>query len=156
MSDYPFEFDAKVTLLDFGKFSFAVVLLPKRLHAKLPFKQFPRLRVDGEVNGIRFNGAFQPMNGTWHLMLSRRMLKLCGLEIGARAHIAFEVADQDAVDVPYELLSAIERSDALQAWEQLTPGKRRSYVCRLSGAKLPATREKRIEEIIAELHKRSS
>ena len=108
MSDYPYQFTSKIEMRGEGKMAAAVVYLPKKLQQKLPLKEQPRLRVEAEINGFRHNGAFQPAKGRWYLMLSRKVLKLCHLSVGDRATIDFEIADQEAIDVPNELLFALE------------------------------------------------
>ena len=51
------------------------------------------------------------------------------------------------LDYPEELVDALDRDPALaEAWHALTPGRQRSYVINLNGAKQPATRVARIEK----------
>ncbi|MFD1344323.1 YdeI/OmpD-associated family protein [Litorisediminicola beolgyonensis] len=50
------------------------------------------------------------------------------------------------LDLPQELIDALDGDDALRdAWEVLTPGRRRGYVLYFSGAKQSATRAARVE-----------
>ena len=155
MSDYPFQFEAKVQFHDFGKFRFSVVYLPKRLESKLPLKEKPRLRISGEISGIRFDAALQPTKSRWYMMVSRRMLKICGLTVGQLAMVEFEIADQDAVEVPDELRHALDADDEAAAiWNSLTPGKRRGFAYRIASAKRSETRERRVEEVLELLRAR--
>lgn len=149
MSDYPFRFEAKVKLLQFENFSLSVAVLPKKLESKLPLKQLPRLRITGEINGIRFEGALQPTKQGWYLMVSRRLLKICGSAVGEKVTVDFDIADQDAVEIPDELRFALDADDeAASRWNALTPGKRRGFAYRIASAKRPETRERRVEEMI--------
>lgn len=54
---------------------------------------------------------------------------------------------KDDLDLPEELLSRLEADPELQeAWDALTPGRRRGYVLQISGAKQAKTREARIDK----------
>lgn len=54
-------------------------------------------------------------------------------------------ASDDLPDYPEELLSALEESPELfEAWEALTPGRKRGYLLHFNGAKQSATRANRI------------
>jgi hypothetical protein len=148
MSDYPFQFEPRVKLLEFGNFSLSVVLLPKKLGAKLPLKKMPRLRITGEINGIRFEGALQPSKQGHYLMVSRRLLKLCGSAVGEKVTIEFDIADQNAVEIPDDLRFALDADEAMAAkWSALTPGKRRGWAYRIAAAIRPETREQRIDQL---------
>lgn len=150
MTEYPFDFATKIKVHKFGRMNYTVAYLPKKLIAALPLKEFPRLRVEGEVNGDRFGGALHPCKGKWYVLLPKRRLKKLRLGVGDEVYIAFEIADQDAVDVPQELLHALAvNRKANSIWQTLTPGKRRSFAFRVSSAKRPQTRERRVEEVLS-------
>lgn len=149
MSDYPFQIRGKVQKHDFGRMAFSVLYVPRSLEKQLPLQEFPRLRIEAEINGVRHNGALQPGGGRWFLMLSKRLQKLCQISLGDSVTVDFEIADQNAVDVPRELLHAIEADRrAEQLWDSLTTGKRRSLAHYVDSAKRPETREKRVEEVL--------
>ncbi len=145
----PYEFTAPVEAHDFETFSYTVVYLPERLVTALPLDRHPRLRIEAEVNGVPLKAALMPAGGRWYLMLSKAMLKRAGLAMGDQAHIAFAVADQDAVDVPPPLAEALDAEPELrEAWEALTPGKRRGLAHRVASAKTAPTIAKRVAEVI--------
>jgi len=152
MIEYPFDFATKIKIHKFGRLNYTVAYLPKQLIAELPLKKYPRLRVEGEVNGDRFGGALHPAKGKWYVLLPRRRLKKLGLKVGDEVYIGFEIADQDAVDVPAELRHALtvnQKADAI--WKTLTAGKRRSFAFRVSSAKQIETRERRVEEVVSNI-----
>ncbi|MEM8680754.1 MAG: YdeI/OmpD-associated family protein [Planctomycetota bacterium] len=153
MHTFAYGFEAKVELLDFGRMAYTVVYLPTAAKRQLPLAQHPRLRIDGEVNGVPFHGAFQPAGkDRFYLILSKRYLKTCRLSLGDRTQVRFDIADQDAVDVPDELRFALQADDAAAAaWARLTPGKQRGFAYRVASAKRPATRENRVEEVLEAL-----
>ncbi|MEM9184961.1 MAG: YdeI/OmpD-associated family protein [Planctomycetota bacterium] len=153
MVRYPFEFEATIELHDFGRMAYSVVYVPPAIAERLPIAEHPRLRVTGEVNGKRFDGALNPAGkGRHYLILSKRFLKPCRAEVGDKVWVQFDIADQDAVDTPEELLRALEaNAAAAKAWQSLTPGKQRGLVYRVSSAKRAETRERRVEEVIEAL-----
>jgi len=149
MIEYPFDFATKIKVHKFGRMNYTVAYLPKQLIVELPLKKYPRLRVEGEVNGYRFGGALHPAKGKWYVLLPKRTLKKLRLSIGDEVYIAFEIADQDAVDVPQALQHALAvNQTANSIWQTLTPGKQRSFAFRVSSAKRAETREHRIEEVL--------
>lgn len=151
MLEYEYHFEAKVQIIDFGRLQYTVVYLPKKITKRLPLDENPRLRIEGAVNGVRINSAITPTaNKKHYLLLSKKLLKSCGLSVGERANVRFDIADQDAVDVPNELRHALQANDvAADVWERITPGKKRGLAYRVSSAKRASTRELRVEEVIA-------
>lgn len=149
MSDYPYNFDAKIVKYGFGKIVFSVVYVPKEITSQLDFSKSKRLRIDGEIEGIRIEAALIPTKGKWYLMVSRKLQKLCGVLFGDRVSVSFDIADQDAITVPMELQFALEANDvAREVWDGWTAGKRRGFCYRVDSAKMVATRERRVEETI--------
>ena len=64
------------------------------------------------------------------------MQKQCDVTLGDRVFVQFDIADQDAVEVPEELRFALEVNDqAAAVWSGLTPGKRRGFAYRVDSAK---------------------
>lgn len=154
MNVYPYQFEAKIMRRVMGNMVFHVVYLPASLRKELrvPLKENPRLRVEGELNGRRFNLALQPSGGRWYLLLANKFLRTCKLKLGERVLVQFEIADQEAVDVPKELDFALRASEmAASRWAQLSAGKKRGLAYRVSSAKRIDTRERRVEEVIDSL-----
>jgi hypothetical protein len=146
-------FETKIEKQDFGTFAFTVVKLDQRLHDVLPLKEFPRLRVEVDLNGVIFKGSWQPSGGEWYLVVSKPKLKKAGLQLGSTVKIAFRVVPQDEVDVPEELARELEvDATAAEAWEALTPGKRRGLCYLINEPKTPKTRGVRLAKVLAMLH----
>lgn len=58
----------------------------------------------------------------------------------------------DDFDLPAELTDALDADPALaEAWEALTPGRRRGWVLQISGAKQAGTRAARVEKAIPKI-----
>jgi export-related chaperone CsaA len=142
MSDYSYNFDVKITD--------TLVYLPKHIVSQLDFSKSKRLRIDGEINGIRIECGLMPDKGKWCFMVSKKLQKQCGISPGDTARVSFDIADSEVVIVPRELQFALESNDAaITVWEQWTAGKRRAQCLRVSSVKMTETRERRVEEVIA-------
>ncbi|MEM9646580.1 MAG: DUF1905 domain-containing protein, partial [Planctomycetota bacterium] len=100
MSDYPHNFDAKIEKYDFGKMFYSVVYAPEHVLSEIDFSKSKRLRIDGEINGIRIDAALIPARGKWYLMVSKKLQKLLGVSIGDTVTVSFDIADQDTINVP--------------------------------------------------------
>ncbi|KKB08885.1 YdeI/OmpD-associated family protein [Devosia chinhatensis] len=148
MSFYAFDFQGVVDTLDYEKYLHSVIYLPVAIANQLPLAAHPRLRVEGEINDYPFSGAFIPSSQGHHLILGSARLKAMGLKVGMPVELRFNIADQDCVDVPEELLGTLSGDKAAQqAWDALTPGKRRGLAHFVGSAKTGATRDKRAMEI---------
>ncbi len=148
MSFHSFGFEGMVGTLDYEKHLSSVISLPAEIAAQLPLAVHPRLRVEGEINDYPFSGALIPSSQGHHLILGSVRLKATGLKVGMPVELRFNIADQDGVDVPEELLGALFADKAAQqAWDALTPGKQRGLAHFVGSAKTEATLEKRAMEI---------
>ncbi|MEM9948570.1 MAG: YdeI/OmpD-associated family protein [Cyanobacteria bacterium P01_D01_bin.36] len=152
MDDFPFIFDSPIVPHSFGTYNYAVVFLPEEMSEDLPFQQYPNLRIEAEVGSSPFSGAWRPTGGRWYLLLSKKFLKKSGFDIGDWVTVRFRIADQNAVDMPESLRLALEQDDHARAiWENLTPGKRRSFAYRVSSAKTAPTQARRVTEVLEKL-----
>jgi len=132
-----------------GELFYTVLFLPQELIADLPLKQYPRLRIDGEMYEMPFEGALQPAKGRWYLLISQAFMKEHQLALGDLVEVRFNIGDQDHVDVPQELLAALEENKAAaKIWSTLTSGKKRGYASHVSSAKREETRGKRAQKMI--------
>lgn len=148
MLEYQFNYEAKIVSYQFGNFAYCVFLLPKKLEKKLPFDKYTRLRVTGEYAGQPFENAWQPARGRYFLIVSKKRLKLCGLKCGDKVWLQFDIANQEAVDIPPELEKAIRAKTKLEiAWNKLSAGKKRAFAYRVDSAKRRETRERRVDEV---------
>lgn len=153
---YPFSFEAPLDRFGVGrdrKVWYTVLFLPDDLAEELPFRQFPRLRIEGEIAEVPVEGAWMPTgDGRRYIIVAPRVLRDADVGLGELVEMRFRIADQEAVNVPAELASALAAHPAAQsAWDQLTAGKRRALAYGVHGAKGAATRAKRVNEVIAVL-----
>lgn len=149
---FPFSFEAVIEAHDFGRFAYTVVYLPERMRSELPFDRHPRLRVEGEIAERPFEGAWQPGQGRMFLMIPKEIRSDADLALGDEIEVRFRIADQDAVDVPAKLRTAIAGNDAAsEAWDAATPGKQRGMAYHVRSAKRDETRRRRAGEIVEAL-----
>ncbi|MEM6332847.1 MAG: YdeI/OmpD-associated family protein [Planctomycetota bacterium] len=151
MDYYPYRFEASIDRFGVVKTRviwYSVVFLTRELQAALPFGQYPRLRVEGEINEVPIENAFLPTgDGRHYLIVSPRVMKEAAVEAGDKVRILFRIADQNRVEVPQALQSAIDKdTQASEAWTALTPGKKRMLAQHVLSAKTPKTRAKRVVE----------
>ena len=146
-------FETTIEKQEFGTFAFTVIKLDKRLHDVLPLKDYPRLRVEVDLNGVVFEGSWQPTGGEWYLVVSKPKLTMAGLKLGSRVKVAFRLIPQDQVNVPEELARELEVDrSAAEVWEALSPGKRRGLCYLINEVKTPKTRGVRLARVLAMLH----
>jgi hypothetical protein len=124
------------------------VFVPKAVLKQLPLNTHSRLRIDGEVNDHPIEAALTPAKGEYYILLSRKFLKTIKSGVGDTVFVRFSVGDQDSVDIPEALQTALRRNSKMQKlWEQQTPGKQRGLAYRVASAKRPETQKKRVLEV---------
>ncbi|MEM9789148.1 MAG: YdeI/OmpD-associated family protein [Planctomycetota bacterium] len=153
MDYYPHKFETTVKRFGVGKTKvlwYTVVFLPDELRTELPFDQYPRLRVEGEIEEVSITNAFMPTgDGRYYLIVSPKVLKDAGVEAGDTVRVWFRVADQNHVEVPPALQRAIESDrKATKVWRTLTPGKMRMLAQHVMSAKTAKTQAKRTSEAL--------
>ena len=149
MSDYPYAFRATLEKRDFGRMFYTVVYLPSKVAASIDFSVAKRVRINGEIDGIRIEAALMPTGGRWYLMVAKAMQRTIAKGLGDSVRVEFEIADPDAITVPSEMQFALDADDtAKAAWDACTAGKRRGWCYRIASARRPETRERRVEEIL--------
>ncbi|MEL6735586.1 MAG: YdeI/OmpD-associated family protein [Pseudomonadota bacterium] len=153
MTYFTHEFEDVISLHGVGKsrvITYKVLLMPPHFEAELPFNEFPRLRVEGEISDVPVRGAWMPVgDGRRYFIVSPEIKKNTGLDVGDLVEMRFRIDDQDFVEVPPALQSAIDRNKATtREWEALTPGKKRMFAFHVASAKSTPTKQKRINEAI--------
>lgn len=151
MTYFPHDFTGRISLHGVGKsrvITYKVLFMPPRFEVVLPFRAFPRLRVEGEIAEVPVRGAWMPVgDGRRYFIVSRSIKASTGLDVGDEVEMRFRIDDQDHVDVPDALLSALRAEPSVQAeWDKLTAGKKRMFTNHVLSAKTPATEERRVSE----------
>ncbi|PTX57067.1 bacteriocin resistance YdeI/OmpD-like protein [Litoreibacter ponti] len=145
------EFDAEITNQIGDQRLGTCIVLPEEIAARLPFDTYTRLRVDAEIGGVDHQGAWVPYGGRYKMMLSRRLLARIGKGLGDRVRVSFNVADQDAMPLPRELVDALEDDMFCEAWEAMPIGQRRSWCYRIDKLKSQDARLRNVDKLTAEL-----
>lgn len=154
MSYYDYTFEAQIEKLLIGNgaktLQYFVVILPNALQDCLPFHEFPKLRIIGEIADHPIRGAWNPIaDGRKYFILSQKFLKQAELQQGDYAEVRFTIDDQDYVEVPGEMVNALAiNSELAEVWHKLSPGKKRFYCHQIASAKQQKTRQKRLNHVV--------
>ncbi|MEO0370220.1 MAG: YdeI/OmpD-associated family protein [Pseudomonadota bacterium] len=154
MSYFTHEFVGEIALHGVGKsrvITYKALFMPRRFEAELPFKTYPRLRVEGEIADVPVRGAWMPVgDGRRYFIVSPDIKANTGLDVGDEVEMRFRVDDQDHVDVPAALTAALKSDDAASAqWDMLTAGKKRMFTNHVFSAKTAPTEQRRVDEAMA-------
>ncbi len=110
--------------------------------------------VMGRVEMTSFRRALhRDARGGVYLKFGRSWLRGAGLSVGEEVVVAMSVdPDPSRVHVPPVLADLLSwEPDAAEAWEALTPGRRKTLAYQVDRAKRPETRERRARELVEEL-----
>ena len=151
MTYFTHEFVGKIDQHGVGKarvITYKVLFMPARFEAVLPFKTYPRLRVEGEIADVPVRGAWMPVgDGKRYFIVSPQIKANTGLDVGDKVEMRFRIDDQDYVDVPAALNTALKSDDAVYArWDKLTAGNKRMFTNHVFSAKTPPTEQRRVDE----------
>jgi uncharacterized protein YdeI (YjbR/CyaY-like superfamily) len=114
-----------------------------------------RIPVKGTVNGAPFRSSLMNM-GEGHMMVVNAQLReAADCKAGDIVKVVMEPDDEErSVEVPPYLMKTIEADPrAAEFWKKLSFTHRKEYVREIEGAKKPETRERRIQAMMASLHK---
>ena len=154
MSFYQHEFAGEIARHSMGinkrgELFYTVVYVPTETIEALPLDEHPRLRVEGEIAEMPFEGAINPSKGRHYLMVSKKLMKARALVVGDEVAVRFNVGDQDYVDISAELQQALDDNPtAMALWDNLTAGRKRGFATLVNSAKRSATREARAAKVI--------
>ena len=157
MSYYDFVFEAQIEKLPIGNgkkvLHYTVVILPDSVVSSLPFADYPKLRIIGELGNHPIRGAWNSVaDGRKYFILSQKFLQSAGLLLGDWTEMRFNIDDQDFVDIPSELQAYLACNDAFrEKWQGLTAGKQRFFCHQISSAKQQITRDKRTNQVITQI-----
>lgn len=153
MAYFDHHFETIVQRHPVGKYHYTVVFLDAALHAALPLKEHPQLRIEADVSGVPVKGAWQPSHGRWYLMLPKAPIQKAGIGVGSVVEVAFKVLPQSHVDVPPELAATLQADPkARRGWDALTAGKQRGLAHMVASAKRADTRQARLAQVVAVLY----
>ena len=142
-------FDARVEPLVWGKSTYTILRLPAEVVARLGRTR----RVEGEVNDHPVNLAITraPVIEDAFLWAGKSFLREVGLRPGDTAEVRLRPAPDDLVEIPPDVTNALRSAGLAEAWEALTPGRRRGLLYQVTVAKRPETRARRIADLLISL-----
>ena len=151
MSYFTHEFEAAIERHGVGKTKvvmYKVLFWPPGLENGLPFREYPRLRVEAEIADVPVRGAWIPVgDGRRYFIVSRNVTKQADVDVGDIVEMRFRIDDQDHVDVPDALQLAVNADIQVAAeWGNLTAGKKRMFSFHVASAKTQGTEAKRVAE----------
>lgn len=150
MSDWV-AFEGRVEPLEWGRATYTILPVPTEA-AEALVAQGAR-RVAGEINDHPVNLALTraPVVEGVFLWAGRTLLDRLGVEPGEPLEVRLRPASSDEVDTPDDLAAALHAAGAWEAWEALTPGRRRGLLHKVETAKTAPTRAKRVAALVAEV-----
>lgn len=133
-------------------------ILPVPDTATRAWKQARVRRLVGTINGQPVKRALMNhADGGGFLVVNRDFIKRAGIGASSPVALAFRPdPNPDQLDVPVEFQAALDQDDGARArWETFTPGRRRSLLVYITGAKTEPTRIKRAIELATKIRTRS-
>lgn len=104
------------------------------------------------VNGYSYSSTAGVMGGRTLISLPKAHREAAGLKGGDAVTVTLILDDGlRQVDVPPQLQAALEASGLADRFAELTYSKRKEYARQVNDAKTDATRDRRIEKVLAEL-----
>ena len=150
MTDY-LTFEGSVEPMEWGDSTYTILRLPDEIANAL--KAAGAKRVEGEIadHPVNLAPTTAPVIDGIFLWTGKSLLNRIGIAPGDRVEVRLRPADETAVDTPDDLARALLSSGRLEAWEALTPGKKRGLIYKIDTAKKPETRARRITALMKEL-----
>lgn len=150
MSDYV-SFEARILPMTWGDKVYTIVPLPEAVVAALGSTR----RVEGEFDDHPVNLAITtaPVDvfDTPFLWAGKSLLQRTGLAPGEAFEARLRPAPDDTVEVPADIVNALRSGGVIDAWEVLSPGKKRGLLYQIETAKRAETRAGRISKLVADL-----
>jgi len=159
MTYFTHEFEDQISLQGVGikkVITYKVMFMSPRFESELPLKQYPRLRVEGEIADVPVRGAWMPVgDGRRYFIVSPEVKKQTGFDVGDMVEMRFRIDDQDHVDIPASLQLALREDEAANAlWDKLTAGKKRMFTFHVASAKTAPTEARRVAEAMEAISRR--
>jgi bacteriocin resistance YdeI/OmpD-like protein len=126
----------------------------RRVYVPLPGK--PEVRhLAGTVNGRRYRGAVESIDGTPALVLGPAWRRGCGLDAGDRVSVELVPEGPQRQDLAPDLAAALDGSPAAAGfWDELAQFYRKAYLRWIdSTTRSPALRAERIATVVALLER---
>ncbi|WP_029291810.1 YdeI/OmpD-associated family protein [Cellulomonas sp. HZM] len=104
------------------------------------------------LNGFTYRSTIAPMGGRYLVPVSAAIRAEAGVAGGEEHDVVLEHDDQPrTVEVPDDLAAALAAAGARDAFDALSPSRRKEHVRSVTEAKAAATRERRVAAVVASL-----
>jgi hypothetical protein len=103
------------------------------------------------INGHRVRATLHKMGGTYMTAVNKEVQRQAGANAGDTVAVTIEPGEDEPVEVPGDLAAALDGAGAREAFERLTPFRRREMVTAVISAKRPETRARRIAQALDRL-----
>lgn len=142
-------FEGRVETLTLGLTTYTILRLPDETVAALG----PCRRVEGEIAEHPVNLALSraPVVEGVFLWTGASLLDRIGIVPGETVEVRLRPAPDDRVDLEPDIEAALRAGGVLEAWESLTPGRRRGLLYQIATARTAPTRLKRIARLVEDL-----
>ncbi len=124
------------------------IQVPQYLIDKINLKG--RIRVNGEINGFKFNLAIQKTKeDLYYFYFGKKLVKDAKLIIDLEYEVSFTLADINELQLPEVLEMLLEQDEAYNAaWNKFSIGLKRSFCVHISGTKNIDSQIKRATDIL--------
>jgi hypothetical protein len=124
------------------------IQVPQYLIDKINLKG--RIRVNGEINGFKFNLAIQKTKeDLYYFYIGKKLVKDAKLIIDLEYEVSFTLADINELQLPEVLEMLLEQDEAYNAaWNKFSIGLKRSFCVHISGTKNIDSQIKRATDIL--------
>jgi hypothetical protein len=129
-------------------FNSSYIEVPQSLKDKINLKG--RIRVNGEINGFKFNLAIQKTKeDLYYFFIGKKLVKDAKLFVDKEYEISFTLADINELELPEVLEMLLEQDEAYKiAWSKFSIGLKRSFCVHINGTKIIDSQIKRATDIL--------
>jgi hypothetical protein len=137
------------SVIELGGKTATGICVPEEIVAALGAGKRPPVRVT--INGYTYRNTIAPMGGRFMLSVSAAVRESASVAAGDEVEVEIEhdTSPRD-VTVPADFAAALSPA-ARERFDALSYSNKLRHVLAIEGAKTPATRERRIAKVIAEL-----
>ncbi len=129
-------------------FNSSFIQVPQSIIDKINSKG--RIRVNGELNGFKFNLAIQKTKeGMYYFFIGKKVVKDAKLFVNKEYEISFTLADINELELPKVLEMLLEQDEVYKiAWNKFSIGLKRGFCVHINGTKVIDSQIERATDIL--------
>jgi hypothetical protein len=125
--------------------------IPEKNMAELGASKKPAVKVN--LSGYSYQSTVAVMGGKFMIPLSAAHRTASSLKGGDAITVTLELnLEPQNIELPEDLVAALEESGTRAAFDSSAPSKRKEFVRQVMDAKTEETRARRIEKVVAQLN----